>query len=715
MAVIQTSPDLRTQESGASSTLSFSSNVTAGSGLALWVGNFPGAISAVTDNRGNTWEQVVAGGDGGANFIEVWIVRSAAAGATTITITPATSSGNYLSGVAIEWGGGFGAPDQSGSSSTASASTAGATAQNDEITLAAIIADEGAGNCGFAAPGDATQVDAEQDSNNFTGYCAAYRVESTTGIKTATFTAAGGLSVDTVIATVRLPAAGGHTATPGAGSATITGHAPTVARTDNRTAAPGTGSATLTGHAPTALVSDNRTAEPGAGSATLTGHAPTIAVSDNQVAQPGAGSATFTGHAPTIERTDNRTAAPDAGALSLTGHAPGVTVTDNRTAAPDAGALTLTGHAPTIERSENQFAQPDAGALTITGHAPTIERTQNVQAEPGAGSLSITGHAPTVVASQGAVATPGAGEVSITGHAPTVERTENHAAEPGAGALSFTGHAPTVLTGDGRIAEPGAGEVVITGHAPTVARTENQQAEPGAGSLAFTGHAPTIVVPAAVQPGAAALSITGYAPTVRVRPIRPPKPPVNLLDPKYLGGKRKHKNIRVKGLEPEVQAEQPVQVVQAEQVPEMAPRKTAPSGLLQALLKRAGNIEPPSAPQEPPPADVKPDLTPAAPAAPYVSDLDPFYEPPPVDPAEALRAELQAELARVRELQAELQAQMQAVTERVQALERQPYVSDLDPFYTPEPEQERAVASVRDEVRRENERRAREIAARLLD
>lgn len=76
-----------------------------------------------------------------------------------------------------------------------------------------------------------------------------------------------------------LPAASGSTdvtVTPGAGSLTLTGYAPTVTATSNATVTPGAGALVLTGYAPTVTVPTSVTVTPGTGSLTITGYAPTV-------------------------------------------------------------------------------------------------------------------------------------------------------------------------------------------------------------------------------------------------------------------------------------------------------------------------------------------------------------------------------------------------------------------------------------------------------
>src|SRR5688572_28858678 len=89
---------LRTLGSGATSTYAFGAAVLAGSMLVLDIANYPSGIASVTDSLGNTWQKAVTFGDGGENFAEIWWVASSAAGTPTLTITPTSTTDNYLSG-----------------------------------------------------------------------------------------------------------------------------------------------------------------------------------------------------------------------------------------------------------------------------------------------------------------------------------------------------------------------------------------------------------------------------------------------------------------------------------------------------------------------------------------------------------------------------------------------------------------------------------------
>ena len=160
------------------------------------------------------------------------------------------------------------------------------------------------------------------------------------------------------------------------------------------------------------------TATPGAGSLTLTGQAPSVSASAS--VSPGVASLTITGYAPTVVAGSDATAAPGTGSLTLTGLAP--TVAASSTAAPGVGGLTLAGNAPTVTASA--VVSPAPGALVITGYAPAV--SASVAAAPAIAELVITGFAPTVTASSGAVdvtVTPATGALVINGYAPEVTVT----------------------------------------------------------------------------------------------------------------------------------------------------------------------------------------------------------------------------------------------------------------------------------------------------
>lgn len=341
------------------------------------------------------------------------------------------------------------------------------------------------------------------------------------------------------------------TVTPGAGSLTLAGYVPDVARTDNRTAAPDAGSLALTGEIPTvSLAAGHQTVEPGAGSLALAGYVPTVSQASGPITvEPPAGSLAITGYAPArgtglrivgyeptvvIEAADgNITIQVPAGSLSVSGEIPAVQIDQLPiTVAVPSGGLVLTGYVPTVAREDNHVRAPPAGALALTGHAPSLDRTENWIVQPPAGSLSLAGYEPAVAAGDSRVAQPPAGALTLAGHVPVLDLTENLSTAPAAGELTLAGYVPTVTTtsGSNTTVEVPAGSLTITGYPnynyggpglrligyePTVLIEPADVSEtvtPGAGSLALTGYEPTVLVPGAVAPDAGSLAITGHAP-----------------------------------------------------------------------------------------------------------------------------------------------------------------------------------------------------------
>lgn len=95
-------------------------------------------------------------------------------------------------------------------------------------------------------------------------------------------------------------AAGSVTVTPGVGSLTLTGFAPTVSAEQNVSVIPGIGALVLTGFAPTVSVGTSVTVTPGTGSLALTGYAPTVTVPVSVTVTPGTGALVLQGYPPTV-------------------------------------------------------------------------------------------------------------------------------------------------------------------------------------------------------------------------------------------------------------------------------------------------------------------------------------------------------------------------------------------------------------------------------
>lgn len=143
--------------------------------------------------------------------------------------------------------------------------------------------------------------------------------------------------------------------------------------------------------------------------------------------------------------------APGVGALTLTGYAP--TFTRGLYVRPGVGALTLTGYAPSIRRG--LVFTPSTGALTLTGFAPTFARTLNQFVTPGVGALTLTGLAPTIARTAHQGFTPSVGTLALTGFAPTIARTINTLFRPSVCLLTLTGYAPTIHQSGPTYPDPG--------------------------------------------------------------------------------------------------------------------------------------------------------------------------------------------------------------------------------------------------------------------
>lgn len=226
----------RTDDSSGATTVTLDSNVTAASMLSLTIANYPSTVDTVTDDKGNSWSKAVANGEGGDNFIDIWYAPGAAAGSTTLSITPVSGAGNYLSGIVEEWAGAHTtAPlDRTGISSSSTVGTSANTTEDGELVLVGIVVDVGTSNAGLVAPTTPnvyTRSDVEQDSTFYSGYQAMYRLGVATGGETTGNFNPLGTQTDSVIATFKVASGGG-----GSFNATLT-EAATAATTQAATAA----------------------------------------------------------------------------------------------------------------------------------------------------------------------------------------------------------------------------------------------------------------------------------------------------------------------------------------------------------------------------------------------------------------------------------------------------------------------------------------------
>lgn len=161
---------------------------------------------------------------------------------------------------------------------------------------------------------------------------------------------------------------------------------------------------------------------PGAGSAVVTGFAPTVAVGTSLI--PGAGSVVVTGFAPTVAAGNSL--APSAGSVAVIGFAPIVTAGNSLT--PGAGSVVVAGQTPVVAFGISLV--PAAGSVVLTGAAP--DAAPGIALTPDAGAIAVTGFAPDVA--EGDLVTPDAGSLAITGYVPDiVAGTAAHVVVGGAG------------------------------------------------------------------------------------------------------------------------------------------------------------------------------------------------------------------------------------------------------------------------------------------
>lgn len=664
------------------------SGVAAGSTLVafVWDGSTnSGATFSVSDAQGSytvQGSQVTT-----TDFVTgaMYVLQNANSGSHTCTVTVTAGHSAFI--VLCE----LTAPTSSAVAGTNQASQSSPGTGTDAISSGSVAASASATLIAMSA--DTSVVDVSKAPATGTGFSSqgtqadtvigSSRIEtkSISGATAATFTAVTGTdNFATLAIAIFEPSGGGTTVTPGAGSLTLTGQAPTAISPIILT--PPAGALALVGQEPQLLKHlitagdvgvlsyvggdglvggleppQNTQPQPSEGALVLAGQHPTVVATTggNVTVTPSAGALVLAGQTPTT--LVSLSVSPGAGALALAGQAPSILV--SLTASPGAGALTLAGQAPTLLQSV--FRAPAAGALVLAGQAPVLLQ-DNIRA-PGAGALTLAGQAPTLL--QNVIAQPGAGALVLAGQVPAVLNGDAKVAQPGAGALTLAGQAPTVLAPI--TVAPGAGALVLAGQAPSLSVTANVIANPLTGALIFTGLAPTVSVSdnRTVNPGAGALVLAGAAPTIPIpSPTVTPDPGAlvleglvpeilvsgdTLLSAKFIA---RRPNVRMKGLQPE-----------PAQTPEpLAPEITNMPGT-EAVVRKARGLDlglitaPPAAPAPKPAVEVPPISVTVPAGAPPAAESPvaasppaapaPKPAPPAAPPAPATREDVRAELAQL--------------------------------------------------------------------
>lgn len=350
------------QASSNSFPLAYPGNVTAGDFL-LVIGSgwaVGGALTyAITDTLGTSYTITVSAaltGDNANTFIAWGIAPSS--GANTVTVDPNNTAdfsfsidaftGAHASPVSVDGG---------RTEGTSTSATDSLTTAVDNELVVAVCTYLGADTT-LAAGANFTQIGQTATNTGNQAHIAEFRIVTTAGAYSAPVTLGASRAWSVQTYSFKPAAASGTTLTPAAGTLTLAGPAPVLAR---------------------AIL-------PAAGALTFTGQAPTLGIAAGQViVTPGAGSLAFAGPAPALRF--NFAITPPTGSLALVGTFP-----EQLFNGPDTAVLTLVGQAPVLARG---MLVP-AGALTLVGPPPTVLAGAGVILSPGTRALALTGTTPTV-------------------------------------------------------------------------------------------------------------------------------------------------------------------------------------------------------------------------------------------------------------------------------------------------------------------------------
>lgn len=137
---------------------------------------------------------------------------------------------------------------------------------------------------------------------------------------------------------------------------------------------------------------------PAQGALTITGHAPTLARTANQSVSPAADAVAITGLAPTLAQTANQAVSPGPNSVVITGLAPTLQQTNGFTVVPAADVVVLSGFAPTLAQTANQSVSPGADAVVVAGFAPSIvQASASITVTPYPVLLAVAGYAPALL------------------------------------------------------------------------------------------------------------------------------------------------------------------------------------------------------------------------------------------------------------------------------------------------------------------------------
>lgn len=402
-----------TKNGGGASTLTPSITCTPGNRLvATFEFNVYNGSTAIATPTG--WTLIHSLSPSGAQTYKPQIASFEKVAASTTENCPITTVGTdtYGYGQITEWSGvtavdtaASTTANNGNSTATSSSVTAASTlAVADSVAIVHGTAETGGGGTStYSTPATingsttgVTSIGNNPNDSTIIAYDASYKTLSSTTAPTAGYTWSGGSRYQIGLIILSGSAGGGSdvTVTPGVGSASFAGFAPTAVSTHNITVTPGVGSGSFAGFAPSAVPSNNITVVSGTGQATFAGLAPTAIAQDNKVALPGTGQGTFVGFAPSAVSSQNQIVQPGTGQAAFAGQAPTPVSSDNKVATPGTGVATFAGQAPTPLSGNQQVVQPGTGQAVFSGFAPIASPTQNQFARPGTGQAVFDGFAP---------------------------------------------------------------------------------------------------------------------------------------------------------------------------------------------------------------------------------------------------------------------------------------------------------------------------------
>lgn len=188
-----------------SGTVTLGSNVTAGNTLFLTVTNGSANTYTVADNRSNTWVKITEAT--GERRTELWIVKVANAGSTTVTIT--INSGADTALILREYSGltsdpydvsAIGSNPTSYVQTHSSAATA-TTAQANELVLC--VGGGTDSNPTYAAGSGYGNLISKGGQDLYTSSVMTDKIVSATGTQTGTFTTTAFMRGETIVATFK--------------------------------------------------------------------------------------------------------------------------------------------------------------------------------------------------------------------------------------------------------------------------------------------------------------------------------------------------------------------------------------------------------------------------------------------------------------------------------------------------------------------------------